>query len=106
MPNLGNLEIRGYRNLKQIDGRIINYTISREKNGKYYIAVLYELSDIQKVTPETIVGLDLGIKKLITLSSGKTYENNRYITKYEKKLRENRKIYQESKKEVRTIIKI
>ena len=62
LPNLGNLEIRGYRNLKQIDGRIINYTISREKNGKYYIAVLYELSDIQKVTPETIVGLDLGIK--------------------------------------------
>ena len=64
LPNLGNLEIRGYRNLKQIDGRIVNYTISREKNGKYYIAVLYELSDIQKVTPETIVGLDLGIKKI------------------------------------------
>ena len=91
LPNLGNLEIRGYRNLKQIDGRIINYTISREKNGKYYIAVLYELSDIQKVTPETIVGLDLGIKKLITLSSGKTYENNRYITKYEEKIKREQK---------------
>lgn len=91
LPNLGNLEIRGYRNLKQIDGRIINYTISREKNGKYYIAVLYELSDTQKVTPETIVGLDLGIKKLITLSSGKTYENNRYITKYEEKIKREQK---------------
>lgn len=91
LPNLGNLEIRGYRNLKQIDGRIINYTISREKNGKYYIAVLYELSDTQKVTPETIVGLDLGIKKLITLSSGKTYKNNRYITKYEEKIKREQK---------------
>lgn len=106
LPNLGNLEIRGYRKLKQIDGRIINYTISREKNGKYYIAVLYELSDIQKVTPETIVGLDLDIKKLITLSSGKILRDNRYITKYEEKIKREQKIYQESKKEVRTIIKI
>lgn len=91
LSNLGNLEIRGYRNLKQINGQIINYTISREKNGKYYIAVLYELSDTQKVTPETIVGLDLGIKKLITLSNGKTYENNKYITKYEEKIKREQK---------------
>ena len=91
LSNLGNLEIRGYRNIKQINGQIINYTISREKNGKYYIAVLYELSDTQKVTPETIVGLDLGIKKLITLSNGKTYENNRYITKYEERIKKEQK---------------
>jgi len=37
------------------------------------------------------VGLDLGIKKLITLSSGKTYENNRYITKYEEKIKREQK---------------
>ena len=37
------------------------------------------------------MGLDLGIKKLITLSSGKTYENNRYITKYEEKIKREQK---------------
>ena len=42
LPKLKKMKIRGYRNLKQINGRIINATVSRELNNKYYVSVVYE----------------------------------------------------------------
>ena len=37
--------------------------------------------------PRSIVGIDLGIKKLLTLSDGVTFDNNKYIEKYEKRIK-------------------
>ena len=37
--------------------------------------------------PRSIIGIDLGIKKLLTLSDGITYDNNKYIEKYEKRIK-------------------
>ena len=96
LPKLSNLKIRGYRNIKSINGRLINATISREKNNKYYVSVLYELPEVHKILPNTIVGLDIGIKKLITMSDGITYDNNKYINKYEERIK--REQYKLSKK--------
>ena len=89
LPKLKWINIRGYRNLKEINGRVINATISREQNGKYYVSVLYELPTLNNnyVVLKHIVGLDLGIKKLITLSDGLTFDNNKYILKYEKRIK-------------------
>ena len=89
LPKLKWITIRGYRKLKEINGRVINSTISREPNGKYYVSVLYELLTLNNnyVVPKHIVGLDLGIKKLITLSDGITFDNNKYILKYEKRIK-------------------
>ena len=88
LPKRKNIKIRGYRNLKYINGRILNATISRESNGKYYVSVLYEISEkVKEVTPTSIIGIDLGVKKLLTLSDGNTYENNKYIEKYEKRIK-------------------
>ena len=39
------------------------------------------------IVPRSIVGIDLGIKKLLTLSDGITYNNNKYIEKYEKRIK-------------------
>ena len=88
LPKLKWLKIRGYRNIKEINGKIVNATISRDINGKYYVAVLYDLVDVKNhdFMPRNIVGIDLGIKKLLTLSDGETYENNKYILKYEKRI--------------------
>ena len=87
LPKLRNVRIRGYRNLKYINGRILNATISREPNGKYYVSVLYEMNEaVKEVILTSIVGIDLGVKKLLTLSDGNTYENNKYIEKYEKRI--------------------
>ena len=89
LPKLKWVNIKGYRNLKEKNGRIINATISREPNGKYYVSVLFEIPSISNnyVIPKNIIGLDLGIKKLITLSDGTIVDNNKYILKYEKRIK-------------------
>ena len=69
LPKLKEVKIREYRTLDKIDGRIINATISREKNNKYYVSVMVEISNINKKIIKEVVGIDIGIKKLITLSN-------------------------------------
>jgi len=89
LPKLKWIDIRGYRNINNICGKIVNATISKDINGKYYVSVLYDIVDIKhkKLIPNSIVGIDLGIKKLLTLSDGITYDNNKYIDKYEKSIK-------------------
>ena len=88
LPKLKWVKIRGYRNIDNINGKIKSATISRESNGKYYVSVLYEMYDkIPVINHRTIVGIDLGIKKLLTLSDGTVYDNNKYIDKYTKRIK-------------------
>lgn len=88
LPKLKWVKIRGYRNIDNINGKIKSATISRESNGKYYVSVLYEMYDkIPVINHRTIVGIDLGIKKLLTLSDGTVYDNNKYIDKYAKRIK-------------------
>ena len=88
LPKIKQVKIRGYRKLNFIEGKIISATISREPNGKYYVSVLYKQDNIKEfIIPNTIVGIDLGIKKLLTLSDGTVFENNKYIEKYEKRIK-------------------
>ena len=88
LPKLKWVDIREYRNTFSINGIIKNATISKEPNGKYYVSVLYEIPDIDIIIrPRTIVGIDIGIKKLLTLSDGTNYDNNKYIEKYQKRIK-------------------
>lgn len=88
LPKLNWVKIKGYRNIDNINGKIKSATISREPNGKYYVSVLYEMYDkVPEINHRTIVGIDLGIKKLLTLSDGTTYDNNKYIDKYAKRIK-------------------
>ena len=89
LPKLGNVKIRGYRNLDYIDGRIINATVEKESTNKYYVSVLVEENDIErpKVVPKSIVGLDLGIKDLVVTSNGEKFDNQKEILKKEKRLK-------------------
>ena len=92
LPKLKWVKIRGYRNTNNINGKIKNATISREPNGKYYVSILYEMYDkVPIIKPRTIVGIDLGIKKLLTLSDGTVYDNNKYIDKYTKRIKRNQR---------------
>lgn len=86
LPKLKEVRIRGYRKLKGIIGRIINATIYKEAD-KYYVSVCVEENKIiDTVIPNKIIGIDLGIKELLTTSDGITIENKKYIEKYEKKI--------------------
>ena len=87
LTKLKDIKIRGYRKTKEIKGRIINATISKEIN-RYYVSVLYEQEKEEKnIIPKTIVGIDLGVKDLVITSYGEKYENKKYITKYENKIK-------------------
>ena len=88
LPKLKWVDIRGYRNLKGINGKIINATISKEIN-KYYVSLVIEIPEPhhEELVPRNIVGIDIGVKKLLTLSDGVTFDNNKYILKYEKRIK-------------------
>ena len=88
LPKLGKLKIRGYRNKERIKEKIVNATISRDENNKYYVSVVVvEDILIKKVTPTNIVGIDLGIKDLVITSDGIKYSNEKILMKYEKRLK-------------------
>lgn len=101
LPKLKQVKIKGYRKLKNIEGKIMSATISREPNGKYYVSILYKQEEIKNdfIIPSSIVGIDLGIKKLLTLLDGTIYENNRNIKKYEKRIKRCHKELSRKKKE-------
>jgi putative transposase len=50
-----------------------------------------EEKTIQEVLKEEIVGIDLGLKTLITTSDNETYENPQTLAKYEKQLKREQK---------------
>lgn len=89
LPKLKQVKIKGYRNITNIIGRIINATITREKDNRYYVSVVVEESiEIPRFKPNKIIGLDLGIKNLVITSDYEKYENNRVLEKYEKRIKQ------------------
>ena len=88
LPKLNLVKIRGYKNINNISGKLKNATISKEPNGKYYVSVLYEIPDIKTIAkPRTIVGIDIGIKNLLTLSDGTIINNIHTQEKYQKRIK-------------------
>lgn len=83
LPKLKEVNIKGYRNLESIDGRIINATITKE-GRRYYVSVVVE-EDV--ILPEKkdnyAIGIDIGVKSLVVTSDGESYGNPRYDEKYE-----------------------
>ncbi|HGF8364547.1 TPA: IS200/IS605 family element RNA-guided endonuclease TnpB [Enterococcus faecium] len=78
---------------RQPKGLIKSATISRHSSGKYYISLLCkeEVSELPK--SNSAVGIDLGIIDFAILSTGQKFDNNKFTSKMEKKLkREQRKL--------------
>lgn len=68
---------------------IKSVTITKTKSGKYFAAILIDGSLLRIIsTPiNNSVGIDLGIKQLLTLSNGDTIDNPRWIKRNEKRLK-------------------
>ncbi len=75
LPKLKWVKIKGYRNKKSINGRIRSAVIKRDAE-RYYVSVLVE-EDVYKpmFTPQSIIGIDLGIKDLIVTSHNEKIKN-------------------------------
>ena len=84
LPKIGKVKARIS---KQVQGRILSATVSQNPSGQYYVSLC--CTDVehpkQEQTGES-VGLDMGIRKHITASDGKSYPNHKYLRKSEKKL--------------------
>lgn len=77
----------------EVKGRVLRATITKRPSGKYFVSLTVE-EEIEKL-PKTnsSVGIDLGIKDFAILDNGKIYNNNRFTSKMEQKLkREQRKL--------------
>ena len=72
---------------KQIEGRIINTTISQNPSGKYFVSVCCTDVNIpQYSSTGSVVGIDLGIKEFAITSDNIHIENPKFLRKSEKKL--------------------
>ena len=75
LPKLKWVKIKGYRNKESINGRIRSAVIRKDAE-RYYVSVLVE-EDVYKpmFTPQSIIGIDLGIKNLIVTSHNEKIKN-------------------------------
>lgn len=72
---------------KQVQGHILNATVSQNPSGKYFVSICCMDVDIpQYSSTGAVVGIDLGIKEFAITSDGQHIENHKYIAKSEKKL--------------------
>lgn len=73
-----------YKNRQSIK----SVTITKTKSDKYFASILID-GDLLRTVKESdkSVGIDLGIKTLLTFSDGKTIDNPRWIRTNEKKLK-------------------
>jgi len=91
LPKLDEIKIRGYRNLTNFPYKILNATIIKEA-GRYYVSVCVEQEiEERRVIPNSIIGIDLGVKTLVTCSDGIKYRRLKKIENQEKKIKGLRK---------------
>lgn len=84
LPKLGLVKCRVS---KEVKGRILSATVSRNPSGKYFVALCCTDVDIQPLPPTgKAIGLDMGIKAFAITSDGVKYPNHKYLAQSQKKL--------------------
>ena len=75
LPKIGNIKIRGYRNIEEFNGKIINATVIKEA-GKYYVALaVKEEIEEPEFNLNRVIGIDIGLKNIIVTSDGDKFES-------------------------------
>lgn len=67
-----------------LGGKINNYVVSRDVNGKWYVSIsyTYDETNVINYTPNHgLVGIDLGVNRLIQLSTGKFVGSSKLLRK-------------------------
>ena len=87
IPKLPNLKMRLSR---RFEGTIKTVTISQDKAGRYHASITAEDGlpplETAPVDASQIVGIDVGIKQFVTLSTGEKIGNPRHLAGAEKRL--------------------
>lgn len=97
LPKIGLVRVKKHRNF---EGIIKSVTVSQNPSGKYYVSVLVNQNEKEKLPiGNNEIGIDLGIKEFAITSDGEMVENPKYLRRYEKKLRKLQKDLSRCKKE-------
>ncbi len=74
---------------RKIEGKIKTVTVSLNKSGQYFAAILFEDGkDKPKVSKEgKAIGIDLGLNHFAITSDGSKFDNPRWINKHEQNLK-------------------
>lgn len=92
LPKIGTVKIKQSR---EIEGRILNATVSRTASGKYFVSLCVELDKAILLCANSggEIGIDVGLKEFYSDSNGNTVANPRILRRLTKKLvREQRKL--------------
>ena len=95
LSKIGNIPIRIHR---EIEGKIKQVIIKRYKSGKWFALICVEKE--KKKLPKTgkVIGIDVGIRSLLTDSEGRQIENPRFYEKTLKRIKiEQRKLSKKKK---------
>nr|WP_293099246.1 transposase [Okeania sp. SIO2F4] len=71
--------------MNQLKQQLKSRTISRQA-GDWYLSCSYEFNGITTAKKTDVIGVDLGVKTLATLSNGKVFDSVRSYHKFEAKL--------------------
>lgn len=72
---------------REIEGTIKTCTIKRDAVGDWWATISVELPDVPKQEPKTAIGIDVGLEKLVTLSTGEIIQPPKFLSKSEEKLK-------------------
>jgi putative transposase len=96
LPKIGLVRVKKHR---EFDGLIKSVTISKTPSGKYYVSVLVEREEKEKLPiTDNKIGIDLGLKEFCITSDGEMIKNPKYLRKSEKRLRKLQKDLSRCKK--------
>jgi putative transposase len=86
LPRLGRLRLKERGYLPAGSGKVLSATVT-EQEGHWYVSVLVKQEHVVPANRGPAVGVDLGIKRLATLSDGHVEENPRHLKRRLKKLK-------------------
>src|SRR5258708_2385477 len=84
LSKIGTIKIKMHRDL---EGKVKTCTIKREGEQWYVVLVCEVEAKVQQHLPEESVGIDLGLLRFATLSTGETIDNPRHYRKAEGRLK-------------------
>ncbi|MDD4448102.1 MAG: RNA-guided endonuclease TnpB family protein, partial [Methanothrix sp.] len=83
LSKIGSIRIFKHREVK---GKIKTCTIKKDNLGHWYAILVSEVEDVSPIEPKTAIGVDVGLKSLVALSTGDTIQYPQYYIQAEEKL--------------------
>jgi len=83
LSKIGSIRIFKHR---EVEGKIKTCTIKKDKLGRWHAILVSEIEDVPQIESKTAIGVDVGLKNMVALSTGETVQYPRYYVRAEQKL--------------------